>query len=70
MICVVVGYGSDLQDLAAYHNMTAFVTHYERTAFQVNAAWGWVMFATNTVLTGAVVGRILCVSLAPSVRSS
>ena len=57
----VVGYASDLQDLAAYHNMMSFVTHFERVAFQVNAAWGWLMFATNTVLTGSILGRIMSV---------
>ncbi|GJE86384.1 hypothetical protein PsYK624_024640 [Phanerochaete sordida] len=62
VLTALLGYASDLQDLAAYHNMAAFVTHYERTAFEVNAAWGWAMFATNTALTGAVVARVLYVT--------
>lgn len=57
----VVGYASNLQDLGEWINVTAFETHIEQVAFQINAAWGWLMFATNTMLTGSILGRIMCV---------
>lgn len=37
------------------------MTHFERDSFQVNAAWGWLIFATNTVFTGSIVGKIMFV---------
>lgn len=56
----MVGYASGLQDLAEWINKTAFETRIERVSFQVNAAWGWLMFATNTLITGSIIGRIMC----------
>lgn len=55
----LVGYASNFLDLVAYQSMDAFEAHYEKTVFEVNAAWGWSMFAVHTVLTGSIIARII-----------
>ncbi|GJE86380.1 hypothetical protein PsYK624_024600 [Phanerochaete sordida] len=65
----MVGFASDLQGLGFYHNAGTYVAHLEDVGFEVNIAWCWLMFGTNTLLTGAVIGRIVYLARAAPVRS-
>lgn len=58
----VLGLVSNCQYLAYYHNAEEYTSHWEVIVFQILVAWGWMIFATNTCLTGLIIGRILCVT--------
>lgn len=60
-IRIVVGSIGAFVDLAVYRNVGAYLDHYERLSFQVDAAWGWTMFGVNTMMTASIIGRIMCV---------
>ena len=61
-IYLVLGFSGDFQHLSVYRDMNLYMNHLEQVTFQVNAGWGWFMFATNTLLTGSIIGRIMCVA--------
>ncbi|GJE86368.1 hypothetical protein PsYK624_024480 [Phanerochaete sordida] len=64
----MVGFASAFQNLAFYRSAAAYVAHLEAATFAVNVAWAWLMLGTNTLLTGAVVGRIAYLARAAPAR--
>lgn len=60
---VVLGFIGDLLVLTFYKDADLFYNHFEGTQFRINAAWGWTMLGTNTLLTGLIIGKIVYVHL-------
>lgn len=56
---VVLGFTGGLLVLAFYKDADLFYNHFEGTQFRINAAWGWTMLGTNTLLTGLIIGKIV-----------
>ncbi|KAI0690063.1 hypothetical protein BC835DRAFT_206872 [Cytidiella melzeri] len=52
----LLGLSGDCLYLSFYHDTANYNSI---TGFTIIAAWGWFTFAINTVLTGAIIGRIL-----------
>lgn len=57
----VLGFAGDLEYLDYYGNATFYNNRLHLISFKINAAWGWCMFAINSVLSGAIVGKVMCV---------
>ncbi len=45
--------------LSFYHSETDYNDRFEAIAFKMNVAWGWSTFGLNTVLTAAILTKIL-----------
>ena len=58
MLC----WSADAQHLAAYTNYDFYENTLLEVTLKITVAWGWLMFAINTILTGAIIGKIMCVS--------
>ncbi|GJE86381.1 hypothetical protein PsYK624_024610 [Phanerochaete sordida] len=58
----LVGFVSGFQNADAYHSLSDYKNRYNKISFQINAAWAWMMFATNTVMTMSIIGRIIYVT--------
>ena len=54
-----MGFTGDLLVLTFYKDADLFYNHFEGTQFRINAAWGWIMLGTNTLLTGLIIGKIV-----------
>ena len=54
MLC----WSADAQHLAAYTHYDFYENTLLEVTLQITVAWGWLMFAINTILTGAIITRI------------
>jgi hypothetical protein len=54
----VLGLSANCLYLSYYHDKAEY-DRLATVAFTINVAWGWITFATNTVLTVAIMGKIL-----------
>jgi hypothetical protein len=59
---LVLCLSADMQHLAIYHNKDFYEDTLLKVTLNVTVAWGWFMFALNTILTGSIIARILCVT--------
>ncbi|KAI0690053.1 hypothetical protein BC835DRAFT_1418064 [Cytidiella melzeri] len=59
---LLLGLSGDFQQLSFYHSAWNYTHFYHLTAFRISAAWGWFTFITNTILSGAIIGKIIHVS--------
>jgi hypothetical protein len=66
----VLGFAGDIQYLLS-HSATPS-DHFIHVALKIAVVWGYCMLAINTVLTGAIAGKIMCVlvSLASALSCS
>jgi hypothetical protein len=55
----VLCWSADAQHLAAYHHYNEYENTLLEVTLQITVAWGWLMFTINTLLTGAILGKIL-----------
>lgn len=55
----MLGFAVDLLCFSVYHNAQMYVHRYATVQATINAAWGWTMFVTNTVLTSLIIWRII-----------
>lgn len=55
----VLGLAGDFQQLTIYRSVDLYNNRFSMIALQVNAAWGWCIFAINTLLTGSILGKIM-----------
>lgn len=60
-LSAVLCWSADAQHLAAYHHYDFYQNVLLEVTLKITVAWGWLMFTINTVLTGAIFGKILCV---------
>ena len=58
----VLCWSADAQHLAAYTHYDFYENTLLEVTLKITVAWGWLMFAINTILTGAIIGKIMCVS--------
>ena len=58
----VLCWSADAQHLAAYRHYDFYENTLLPVTLKITIAWGWLMFAINTTLTGAIIGKILYVS--------
>ncbi|KAI0693737.1 hypothetical protein BC835DRAFT_1060203 [Cytidiella melzeri] len=58
----VLGLIADFINFSYYSTPALYLSHLDSVSFKLSAVWGWCMFATNTVMTGAIIGRIVYVS--------
>lgn len=56
---LVLCWSADAQHLAAYRHYDFYENTLLEVTLQITVAWGWLMFAINTLLTGAIVTKIL-----------
>ena len=54
----VLCWSADAQHLAAYTHYDFYENTLLEVTLQITVAWGWLMFAINTILTGAIITRI------------
>ena len=54
----VVGLYSDFQMFAFYNNADEYVDRFQPLILRITVAWGWMIFGTNTIMTGCIVARI------------
>ena len=62
IVNALLGFSGDFQHLSYYHSTSEYLTAFKLNALKINAAWGWFTFGINTVLSGAIIGKIMCVS--------
>ncbi|KAI0093962.1 hypothetical protein BDY19DRAFT_288825 [Irpex rosettiformis] len=62
IVNALLGLSGDFELLSYYTNPERYTLSLQVNAFRINAAWGWFTFTINTALTGAIVGRIICMS--------
>ncbi|KIP05618.1 hypothetical protein PHLGIDRAFT_119653 [Phlebiopsis gigantea 11061_1 CR5-6] len=62
IITTLVGLYSDFQIFSFYHNEDEFVDLFQPLILRVMVAWGWMIFGTNTIMTGCIVARIIYIS--------
>ena len=58
----MVGLSGDFQQLSFYRNADLYNRKLAMVALDVNAAWGWCVFAVNTALTASIIGRVVYVT--------
>lgn len=61
-INALLGFSGDFQIFTFYGNVASFYSHIYDIEFKINAAWGWTIFATNSMFTGLIIARIVYVS--------
>ncbi|KAI0791545.1 hypothetical protein BC629DRAFT_1439877 [Irpex lacteus] len=49
-------------DFSLYSTPQLYHAKLDSISFMIEAAWGWCMFVTNTLMTGGIIGKILYVS--------
>ncbi|KAI0089400.1 hypothetical protein BDY19DRAFT_942208 [Irpex rosettiformis] len=59
-VTCLFGIAEDCLFLSLYHSSADYI-HLEPSAFKMNVAWGWATFAINTVMTLAIMAKILLV---------
>ncbi|KAI0342523.1 hypothetical protein BDW22DRAFT_207940 [Trametopsis cervina] len=59
VINALVGLTGDFQNFSFYRNAALYNGRLEIIAFKINVAWAWCTFATNTIMTTAIIGKIL-----------
>ncbi|CAL1702361.1 unnamed protein product [Somion occarium] len=59
VINALLCWSADAQHLAAYHHYDFYENTLLEVTLQITVAWGWLMFTINTLLTGAIVAKIL-----------
>lgn len=62
MHCSVLGIAEDCSFLSAYHSSTEYES-LRPFIFRMNVAWGWALFGVNTIMTSAIVIKILSVEV-------
>ncbi|KAI0086342.1 hypothetical protein BDY19DRAFT_995948 [Irpex rosettiformis] len=62
IVNALLGFSGDFQHLEFYRSTQTYTETFKLHAFKINAAWGWFMFGINTVLSGAIIGRIIYIS--------
>jgi hypothetical protein len=55
----VLGLSADLLNIAFYVAPQSYASHLDAFSFQLVAAWGWCIFATNTLMTGGIIAKIM-----------
>ncbi|KAM5538212.1 hypothetical protein V8D89_008099 [Ganoderma adspersum] len=55
-------WSADAQHLAAYHHYDFYQNVLLEVTLKITVAWGWLMFTINTVLTGAIFGKIFYIA--------
>ncbi|KAI1797703.1 hypothetical protein LXA43DRAFT_1088782 [Ganoderma leucocontextum] len=55
-------WSADAQHLAAYHNYEFYENVLLEVTLKITVAWGWLMFTINTILTGAIFGKIFYIA--------
>ncbi|KAI0791544.1 hypothetical protein BC629DRAFT_369049 [Irpex lacteus] len=58
----VLGLIGDFMNFIFYTHPESYNTKWNALSFNISAIWGWCIFATNTILTMAIIGKILYVS--------
>ena len=58
----VLGIAEDCSFLSAYHSSTDYGS-LRPFIFRMNVTWGWALFAVNTIMTSAIVVKILLVKV-------
>ncbi|GJE86385.1 hypothetical protein PsYK624_024650 [Phanerochaete sordida] len=59
LVNAMLGFAGDALGFSVYHNAELYTRRYEKLQYTISAAWGWTMFVTNTVLTTAIIWRII-----------
>ncbi|KAI0791543.1 hypothetical protein BC629DRAFT_1593144 [Irpex lacteus] len=62
----ILGLIGNFMNFALYSDAQLYHDKLETVSFTISAAWGWCMFGTNTIMTGAIIGKILYVSRSSS----
>ncbi|KAI0818964.1 hypothetical protein BC629DRAFT_1465552 [Irpex lacteus] len=60
--CLVLGFSGDFQHFTFYHSTWLYTIAFKIDSLKINLAWGWFTFTINTVLSGAIIGKIIHVS--------
>jgi len=55
----LLGFSGDFQYLFSYRGSTNDFNSLLQVAFRITSIWGWCMLGLNTVLTGAIIGKII-----------
>ena len=55
----VLCWSADAQHLAAYTHYDFYENTLLPVTLNITVAWGWLMFAINTILTSAIIAKIL-----------
>lgn len=58
---IVTGLSSNFLAFEYYHDMVTYIDRFEYILFQLSSAWGWMVFGTNTLITGFIIARIVYV---------
>ncbi|KAI0346490.1 hypothetical protein BDW22DRAFT_764788 [Trametopsis cervina] len=59
IINALLGLSGNLQNFAFYRSASLYNDQIETVVFKINVAWAWCTFATNTIMTGAIIGKIV-----------
>ncbi|EKM52520.1 uncharacterized protein PHACADRAFT_63835, partial [Phanerochaete carnosa HHB-10118-sp] len=59
IINALLCWSADAQHLAAYHHYDFYENTLLEVTLQITVAWGWLMFSINTILTSAIVTKIV-----------
>ncbi|KAI0690052.1 hypothetical protein BC835DRAFT_1418063 [Cytidiella melzeri] len=61
-INLLFGLSGTFQIFAFYHSTWEYDHTFQLTTFRISAAWGWLTFSINTILSGAIIAKIIHVS--------
>ncbi|KAI0818939.1 hypothetical protein BC629DRAFT_687834 [Irpex lacteus] len=70
VVNALLGFSGDFQHLSFYHSTWLYTVMFKLYAFKINAAWGWFTFGINTVLSGAIIGKIIYISRSTSKQNA
>ncbi|KAI0724366.1 hypothetical protein C8T65DRAFT_563789 [Cerioporus squamosus] len=62
VINALLCWSADAQHLAAYTHYDFYENTLLEVTLKITVAWGWLMFAINTILTGAIIGKIFYIA--------
>ncbi|RPD81809.1 hypothetical protein L226DRAFT_518066 [Lentinus tigrinus ALCF2SS1-7] len=62
VINALLCWSADAQHIAAYTHYDFYENTLLEVTLKITVAWGWLMFAINTILTGAIIGKIFYIA--------